>query len=42
MKIYINEVCHMTKMAAMSIYGENLEKIFSSRTNRLMTLKIGM
>ena len=26
MKIYINELCHMTKMAAMSIYDENLKK----------------
>ena len=26
MKIYINELCHMTKMAAMPIYGENLKK----------------
>ena len=26
MKIYIKELCHMTKMAAMPIYGENLKK----------------
>ena len=26
MKIYINELCHMTKMAAMPIYGVNLKK----------------
>ena len=33
---------HMTKMAAMPIYGKNLKKIFFSRTKRLMTLKVGM
>ena len=37
MKIYINELGHMTNMAAMPIYGKNLEKIFFSRTNRPMT-----
>ena len=26
MKIYTNEVGHMTKMAAMPIYGKNLKK----------------
>ena len=26
MKIYINELGHMTKMAAMPIYGKNLKK----------------
>ena len=41
MKIYINEFGHMTNMAAVTIYGKNLKKIFS-RTNRPMTLKIGM
>ena len=29
MKIYTNEWGHMTKMAAMSIYGKNLKKISS-------------
>ena len=33
---------HMTKMAAMPIYGKNLKKIFFSRTKRQMTLKLGM
>ena len=42
MKINTNEVGHMTNMAAMPIYGRNLKKIFFSRTNRLMTLKLGM
>ena len=32
---------HMTKMAAMPIYGKSLEKIFSG-TKWLMTLKLGM
>ena len=26
MKIYTIELCHMTKMAAMPIYGKNLKK----------------
>ena len=33
MKIYINELGHMTKMAAMPIYGKNL-KIFSCLQNQ--------
>ena len=32
----------MTKMAAMPIYGRNLEKTSFSRINRPMTLKFGM
>ena len=32
MKIYLNELGHMTNMAAMPIYGKNLKKIFFSRT----------
>ena len=32
----------MTKMASMPIHGKNLSKIFFSRTNRPMTLKLGM
>ena len=42
MNIYTNELGHMTNMAAMPIYGKNLKKIFFSRTNRPMTLKLGM
>ena len=38
MKIYTNELGHMTNMAAMPIYGKNLKKIFFFRTNRPMTL----
>ena len=33
---------HMTKMAAMPIYGKNLKKIFFSGNKRPMTLKLGM
>ena len=40
MKIYTNELGHMTNMAAMPIYGKNFKKIFFSRTTRLMTLKL--
>ena len=40
-KVYIFSPCHLTKMAAMSIYGINLLKIFSSRTISQMTLKLG-
>ena len=42
MKIYTNELGHMTNMAAMPIYGKKFKKIFFSTTNRLMTLKLGM
>ena len=42
MKIYTIELGHMTKMAAMPIYGKNLKKIFFSRTNRPMALKLSM
>ena len=41
-KVYSNGPGHMTKMAAMPIYGTNLKKIFLSRTKRLMTLKHSM
>ena len=41
MKIYTNELGHMTNVAAMPIYGKNLKKSSSpDRTNRLMTLKL--
>ena len=42
MKIYTNELGNMTNMATMPIYGKNLKKIFFSRTNRPMTLKLSM
>ena len=41
-KVYINDPCHMTKMAAMPIYGKNPSKIFFSRTRSPMILKLGM
>ena len=40
MKIYTNELGHMTNMAAMPIYGKNLKKIFFSKTNIPMTLNL--
>ena len=41
-KIYAKYIGHMTKMAAMPIYGKNHLKIFFSRTRRPMTLGLGM
>ena len=41
-KIYANCYGHMTKMAAMPIYGKNPLIIFFSRTRRPMTLGLGM
>ena len=41
-KICSNGPGHLTKMAAMSIYGKNLKKIFFSGTKRPMTLNLGM
>ena len=35
--MYINNPGHMTKMAAMPIYGKNLSKIFSE-TNGLISM----
>ena len=40
-KVCSNGPGHMTKMAAMPIYGKNLKKIFYSGTKRPMTLKLG-
>ena len=43
MKIYTNELGHMTNMAAMPIYDKNLKKSSSSEAiDRLMTLKLGI
>ena len=44
---WVMEVCsngpgHMTKMAAMAIYGKNLKKIFFSGTKRPVTLNLGV
>ena len=41
-KVCIFGLGHMTKMAAMPIYGKNPSKIFFSRTKRPMTLKLGV
>ena len=40
-KVWSNGPGHMTKIAAMSIYGKTLKKIFSG-TKRAMILKLGM
>ena len=42
MKVCSNGLGHMTKMAAMPIYGKKLLKIFFYGTQRPMTLKLGM
>ena len=41
-KICSNGPGHMTKVAAMPIYGKNLKKIFFFGTKGHMTLKLGM
>ena len=41
-KVYINGPGHMTRMAAMPIYGKNPSKIFFSRTGRPIFTKLGM
>ena len=41
-KVYINGPGHMTKMAAMPIYGKNPSKIFYSRTGGPIFTKLGM
>ena len=41
-KVCSNGPGHMTKMAAMPIYGKNPLKIFFSNTRRPMTLGLGM
>ena len=40
--MYIRNPGHMTKMAAMPIYGKNPSKIFFSRTSGLISTKLGM
>ena len=42
MKIWWNNAGHMTKMAAMPIYGKNPLEIFFSRTGRPIFTKLGM
>ena len=41
-KIYSKHLGHMTKMAAMPIYGKNSLKLLFSRARRPMTLGLGM
>ena len=40
--VYINNLGHMTKMAAMPIYGKNPSKIFFSGTTGPISTKLGM
>ena len=40
--MYINNPGHMTKMAAVPIYGKNPSKIFFSRTGESISKKLGM
>ena len=40
--MYINNLGHMIKMAAMPIYGKNPSKILFSETNGLILLKLGI
>ena len=40
--MYINNLNHMTKMAAMPIYGKNPSNSFFSETNRLISMKLGV
>ena len=40
--MYINYPGHMTKMAAMPIYGKNPSKIFFSGTGGTISMKLGM
>ena len=42
MKIYTNELDHMTNMADMLIYDKNLKKNFFSRTTRLKMFAFGL
>ena len=42
MKIYWHDAGHMTKMAAMPIYGTNPSKIFLSGTGGPISMKLGM
>ena len=40
--MFINDPGHMTKMAAMPIYGKNPSKIFFSITGGPISTKLGM
>ena len=41
-KIYILCPGHITKMATLPVYGKNLKNPSSSKTTRLIALKLGM
>ena len=41
-KVYSNGPDHMTKMAAIPIYGKNLKQLFFFGTKQPMILKLGM
>ena len=41
-EIYWHDAGHMTKMAAMPIYGKNPSKIFFSGTGGPISMKLGM
>ena len=40
--VYINYLVHMTKMAAMPIYGKNPSKIFFSESGSSISTKLSM
>ena len=40
--MYINNLGHMTKMAAMPKHGKNPSNIFFSETNKLISMKLGV
>ena len=42
MKIHEQDAGHMTKMAAMPLYGKNTPKIFFSGTHGPISTKLGM
>ena len=42
MKLYQHEAGHMTKMAAMPIYGKTPLKFFFLGTSELISTKLGM
>ena len=41
-KVCSRDLGHMTKMAAMPIYGKNHSKIFFSRTGGPISMKLGL
>ena len=41
-KVFSRHMGHMTKMAAMPIYGKNPSQIFFSGTSKLISMKLGV